>query len=427
MKNNARAEYALSFVLIAAIAICSGCSNIDTKDKINITYHTIESLPEQLSALQTLTDNFERENPGINVEIETAPSGTLSVFQKLKVRIAGQHPPDVFYMVTDRIDEYISRGAVMDITESAERDFPGLKRDYYPEVIESCYKNGKMYCFPFHFSTDLLFYNKDLFDAAGVSYPEPAWNWQDVLESALKLTQTGQNGVKTYGFLQPRPLFLMRSFGSELFTGKPLRCTIDDTRSKAALRFLIDLHSKYGVSPNNAVLNPSERSQSEMEMFKNGKAAMFIGRTYMLVDFAGIKRFKWDICSVPRGTKRYSRLAVGGNCISPDTKYPEASWKFIKYFSSREGTMVMTGKRNCVPALKSAAESEFFLHPPPENMRFSILQLSFSEAETYPVENWREFLEKEFSPAIDRIILGKTSIDNGLSELQEKGQKYISK
>ncbi|MBN2190814.1 MAG: sugar ABC transporter substrate-binding protein [Candidatus Aureabacteria bacterium] len=425
MKNNARAGFAFFFIL--AIIICSGCSNIDTGDKINITYHTIESLPEQLAALKTLADNFERENPGIEVEIETAPSGNSSVFQKLKVRIAGRNPPDVFYMVTDRIDEYISRGAVMDITGFAERDFPGLKQDYYPRVIESCHRNGKMYCFPFHFSTDLLFYNKDLFDAAGVSYPEPGWNWQNVLAAALKLTQTEENGLRVYGFLQPRPLFLMKSFGSELFSGNPLKCTIDNARSRAALQFMIDLHSKYAVSPNNAVLNPSERSQSEMEMFKNGKAAMFIGRTYMLVDFTGIKKFSWDICSVPRGVKRYSRLAVGGNCISPDTKHPEASWKFIKYFSSREGTMVMAGKRNCVPALKSAAESEFFLHPPPGNMRFSILQLPFSEAETYPIENWREFLEKEFSATADKIILGKIPIDEGLSELQQKGQKYTGK
>ncbi|MDD5645376.1 MAG: sugar ABC transporter substrate-binding protein [bacterium] len=415
-------------ILCAAgiIIFQSGCSNVD-KNKINITYHTIESMPEQISALKTLAGNFEKENPGIKVEIETAPSGSSSIFQKLKVRIAGKNPPDVFYMVTDRIEEYISRGAVMDITGFAENDFPALTRDYYPEVVENCYSNGKMYCFPVHFSTDLLFYNKDLFDSDAVGYPSPAWDWENVLKAALRLTRNEPHNAKTYGFLQPRPLFLIRSFGGEVFSGAPLECTINNARSKAALRFIIDLHSKYEISPNNAVLNPAERSQAEMELFKNGKAAMFIGRTYMLADFANIKNFRWDICSVPGGIKKYSRLAVGGNCVSRDTKHPEASWKFVKYLSSHDGNMIMARKRNCVPALKSAAESGAFLSPPPENIHFSVLQLHSSETETYPIENWREFLEKEFSPTVDRIILGEIPIDAGLAELQKKGQKYIEK
>ena len=412
-------------LLLLILFLLSGCSNIE-KSGTTIVYHTIESLPEQIDALKLLVKEFEKKNPDIKVRIETAPSGTASVFQKLKIRIAGKNPPDVFYMVTDRLDEYIPKGVTLDISDYVKNDFPEIENVYFPQAVKSCYKNGRIYCFPFHFSTDILFYNKDLFDSAGVDYPKDRWNWSDFLKTAEKIRVGNNRGIKVFGVLQPRPLMAIRSFGGEVFKTNPLRCTINSEETKQALQFLIDLHKKYQVSPMNATFNPGERSQVEMDMFKSGKVAMFTGRTYMLIDFAGIKDFNWDIALIPAGKKHYSRLAVGGNCISSLTENPEAAWKFIKFYSSDEGSKIMGQKRNCVPARIDIAESDIFLAPPPENIEKAILQIKTSEMEIYPVKGWREFLEKEFMPTIDKILLGKVSIEKGVASLERKAKNLLS-
>ena len=419
----------ITLCLCASAAILcllsQGCSNIE-KNGTTIVYHTIESLPEQIDALKLLVKEFEKKNPDIKVRIETAPSGTASVFQKLKISIAGQNPPDVFYMVTDRLDEYIQKGAILDISDYVKNDFPSIENVYFPQAVKSCYKNGRIYCFPFHFSTDILFYNKDLFDSAGVDYPKDKWNWNDLLKTAEKTRVRDNRRIKVFGVLQPRPLMVIRSFGGEVFKINPLRCTINSEETKQALQFLIDLNKKYQVSPINAALNPGERSQVEMDMFKSGKVAMFTGRTYMLIDFAGIKDFNWDIAFIPTGKKHYSRLAVGGNCISSVTENPEAAWKFVKFYSSVEGSKIMGQKRNCVPACIDIAKSDIFLAPPPKNIEKAILQIKTSEMEIYPVKGWREFLEKEFMPTIDKILLGKISVEKGVSSLERKAKNLLS-
>lgn len=153
---------------------------------------------------------------------------------------------------------------------------------------------------------------------------------------------------------------------------------------------------------------------------------MLAGRTYMLVEFSRISDFDWDVALIPKGKIRYSRLAVGGNCISATTKHPEAAFKFVKFFSGRTGSDICGRMRNCVPAHKEIAYSETFSYAPPANHSILIDSLDGAVIENYGLSVWIEFKQKA-RDIFDRIVFGENTISEGLSLLEKIGNDLLEK
>lgn len=399
----------LKGLLIILICLAAGCARKDD-GRIKITYQTMETLPEQRKALEQLVKEFEKQYPYIDVEVLTSTTS----FQKLSIQIAGGNAPDVFYYVTDRLPGMAKRGVLMELT-------PGDMSAYFSQAVESCMVDGKYYLFPFHFSTDVLFYNKDLFDKEGVSYPDENWTWDDFLNAARRLTDKEN---KQYGTLQPRPLLMIKSFGGESFNKDLTRCTLNSPETKKALEFIMDLDRRYGAAPAAASIKDMEQMDG-VSMFSTGRVAMFLGRTFMLSEFRKLKNFKWDIAPVPKGARNYSRLAVGGNCISAATKHPREAWEFVKFFSGREGSLICGTSGNCVPALKETAYSEAFLFPPPENARLFVDSIEYAESDNPGLLVWEEFYQRVVQENIAKILCGIVSIEDGLKEMEREGDALL--
>ena len=148
---------------------------------------------------------------------------------------------------------------------------------------------------------------------------------------------------------------------------------------------------------------------------------MFVGRTYMVTEFTKIDRFSWDVAPVPLGAKRYSRLAVGGNCISKTTKNPDAAWKFVKFYSGEVGSRICGLSRNCVPALESIARSPLFLYSPPNEVQILIDAIKYSQIENYGLLNWDEFFLKSFKIETDKVLFHTASISESLKAISREG------
>ncbi len=408
-----------NFCWLASLLFCFllfGCTSKKPDNRTTITYLTMESLPEQRQAIEEMVRQFEEENSDIRVKVEYSSAG----FQKLAIRIAGGEAPDVFYLTTDRMPALATRDRLLDLTPLVEEKSDLRLTNYFPEVVQNCRFEGKLYLFPFHYSTDLLFYNKDLFDQAGLSYPNGDWTWNDFLTAAKKLTRKENDRVVEYGTLQPRALLMIRSLGGECFNPDLNEVLIDSPETREALRFLVDLEKEHAVAPSPGQLRDIEKEDG-LELFSTGRVAMFVGRTYMVSALSKISHFNWDVTLVPKGAKRYSRLAIGGNCISKTTQHPEAAWKFVKFYSGEKGSRICGLSRNCVPALKSVAQSELFLYSPPEGVACLIDSLKFSEIENYGLLNWEEFFQKSFKAETDKVLFGSDDIENCLKQIHREG------
>ena len=134
------------------------------------------------------------EATGINIEFENIGSGS-DYYTKLQTTIAGGTPPDVFYPATHVANAYASKGALLTINEFVERD--GIDLSVYDPTILANYQiDGELHCLPVDHAALVVYYNKEIFDAAGVDYPVDGWTWDDFVETAQALTlDTDGDGV----------------------------------------------------------------------------------------------------------------------------------------------------------------------------------------------------------------------------------------
>lgn len=385
--------------LLLLLLILAGCGRA-ASDKIEITYQTIETLPEQRAIHRKILDAFERSHPEIRVNAVY----DTSKFQKLNVQLAGGAAPDVFYYIVDRLPGPASRGAVRDLSE----EFSALAAEFYPEVVEPCRIDGKLMMMPFHFSTDVLFFNRDWFERAGELPPDETWDWNKFAEAAQRLAKSRVATVL------PRPLLLVQSFGATVYADG--KCVVNSPEAIAALEFYRSLVAR-GIAPTTAAMGEMEAFDG-VNLFRDQKIPLLVGRTYMLTEFDKISDFRWDVAAVPKGKVRWSRLSVGGNCIWSGTKHPREASEFVKFYST-EGAKIAAASRNAIPALKSAAEASSFPPVMLQALEYSRLDNPWGYA------FWDEFNQKAFVETTDAVALGRVSPAEALSSIETLGNRLL--
>ena len=124
-------------------------------------------------ALKEMISLFEKENPGIKVDLQTI--GYDDYFTQLQSKVVGGNAADVFELNYENFVAYASQGALMDIS-----DYLTDTSGYNQTALKAFNYQGVQYGVPNSFSNCVMFYNKDLFDKAGIDYPTSDWTWDDV-------------------------------------------------------------------------------------------------------------------------------------------------------------------------------------------------------------------------------------------------------
>jgi multiple sugar transport system substrate-binding protein len=395
--------------VLSALLLLASCAQ-RADNRVEITYQTIETLPEQQALHQKIVAEFEKSYPQIHVRVIY----DTSKFQKLNVQLAGNAGPDLFYYVVDRLPALAQRGQLRDVTDS----FAPLADQFHPEVVESCRVNGKLYMVPFHFSTDILFYNRDWFAKSGEPPPDESWDWQKFADVAARLAplraELAAQRQAQMPTVLPRPLLLVQSFGGVLFADG--KCTMNSPESIAALQFYRELVAR-GIAPTTAAMGEVEAFDG-VNLFRDGKIPLLVGRTYMLTEFDHITQFRWDVGPVPKGKMRWSRLSVGGNCVWSGTKHPREAWEFARFYST-EGAMIAAKSRNAIPALKAAAAAAQFPPAMMEALKYSHLDNPWGYA------FWDEFNQKAFFETADAVALGRLTPSDAVHATETLGNGLL--
>ncbi len=310
-------------------------------------------------------DAFQKEYPNVKVEIENIGSGT-EYWTKLQTMVAAGTAPDVLYPATHNAYALASNGALMFVDDLAKRDKIDLNK--YDQSILNLYKyDGKTACLPIDTAALVMFYNKNMFDAAGVPYPKEGWTWDDFLATAQKLTKdtnndgkTDQFGVDSWTSYWAIAVFSMAGHGIFDDIRKPTKLLITDKDSVDAIQWLGDLANKHKVMPTTA-----ERANIS-DMFLAGKTAMNVMGHWRVPQYmANIKDFKWDVVALPKGKILANRSDGSCFAISAQSKNPEVAWEFVKFLAGPDsmGVGLLLDLQQMTPALTDYQKSDRFLKP----------------------------------------------------------------
>jgi len=299
--------------------------SVAAQGQTTITYGIWDSRQEP--GLRQIADDFEKANPDIKVDIQV--TGWEGYWTMLEAAATGGSLPDVFWMHSNEIYKYGANDQLLPLDDLIKESNLDLSK--FPKGLVDIYKvNGHQYGIPKDFDTIALWYNKKLFDEAGVAYPTDKWTWDDLKEAAKKLTNKdkGIYGIATMlanqeGFYN----FMYTNGGTALTSDNKSGYT--DPKTVEALEYYFSF-GREGLSPTTG---------DAMDYFANDKAAIALFGSWRIGSIISNESLKDKVDVVPLPSKDGKRVSIYNglaNAISAKTEHKEAAWKFVNYLSSKE-------------------------------------------------------------------------------------------
>ncbi|HEY8654863.1 MAG TPA: sugar ABC transporter substrate-binding protein [Dermatophilaceae bacterium] len=352
-----RLNPALAATAVALSLTVSGCSSgsssgAATKDgPVTLSYGVWDQ--NQVPALAKVVASFEKANPTIKVKIQVTPYEQY--FTKLQAAAGGGSAPDVFWMNGPNFKLYASNGVLAPLSDQIKKD--GLDTSVYPQALDDLYSlNGKQYGLPKDFDTIGLWYNKTLFDQAGVKYPDASWTWKDLQSAAAKLTNKSKGLYGLPAALEGQQNFYntILQAGGQVLSADHKSSGYSDPATIEGLRFWTDL-IKNGSSPSLQQMTDT----LPLQWFESGKAAMFYGGSWNVTEFKKNEYTvdKVNVAPLPMGKKKAVVIHGLANVISAKSPNAEAAWKFVKYLGSKDAAAVEAETGTVIPAYNGTQQA----------------------------------------------------------------------
>jgi multiple sugar transport system substrate-binding protein len=413
-------------ILIASMLL-SACSNQANRGPVAISFMAWGA-PEELAVWQQIVDDFQAANPNITVNVEV--SDWDSYWTKLKTLLAANTPPDVFAMDAPLYLDYQSRGVLLNIQPYIDKT-SGFLDGFYPVTLEAYKLPDGYYGMPRDFQTVVLFYNKDMFDAAGVAYPTADWTYGDLRNAAKSLTtdNNGDGTIEQWGFasdLWDMELFWSEaiwSWGGEVINADHTQTLVGEPIAREAWQFMYDL-----MFTDKSMPDTNTSGQYGGDLFQAGIAAMTTIGHWAVPGYATVE-FKWDVAPMPVSPSggRATSVNSAGFVVAKDSKYPDAAWEFIKYCLSQTGQTRLTELGLAIPVLESVANSPVFLDQTMVKINQQVFLDSLAFARMKPVfkgyDEWASTIGDGMAP----IWLGEADLNTTLDTVVPQADAVLAK
>lgn len=410
--------------IVLALGLC-GCA---AKAETDTVTFMVFGDPAEFAAYERLVAAFTAQYPDIHVELGHVP-GQEDYRQRLALDFTAGAPPDVMLLNYRRFAQFADQGGLAPLDAYLTQSDVLNTEDFFPVALEAFQFEEQLWCIPQNVSSLVVYYNRDLFDAAGLPYPAGDWTQADFLALAQALTQdTDGDGVTDqYGVgLEPN-LFRLAPFiwqnGGDLVDDpdRPTRLTLDTPPALQALEWFAALQTQYHVAPDAV----AEATISSEDRFLNGQLAMFFNSRRGVPTYRTIQSFVWDVAPLPGGAQRRGILHSDGYCMAATAANKDAVWTFIEFANSDAGQTVIATTGRTVPSLRAVAESPAFLDAgqPPANSQVYLDTLDdLGRVPTMP--GW-PFIEELASREIERAFYGQASVAEAAAAAVAATQPYF--
>ena len=321
-----------TLVAIAAVAgasalVLTGCTApAEDSGPVTITYTNFISNDGNEDNLQIIVDAFEKENPDITVEVTTLPYGDYGT--ALQTDLAAGTVSDVFDIEYANYASYQANGVLAPI-EVANPDA------YRQSLLEAYSTDGTSYALPSSFSDVVLYYNADLFDAAGLDYPTNDWTWADEKAAAEALTDAAAG---QWGDHQPISFYeyykALAQNGGQFLNDDKTAVAFNSPEGIEAAEWL--------VNKSGTVMPTIEQGQGtadfDTNLFKDGKLGMLHSGIWIFGALADVP-FTWDIAVEPGNTQQASAVFSNALGVSATSEHIEAASKWAEFLSSSDVTV----------------------------------------------------------------------------------------
>lgn len=302
-------------------------------DPVTITYAYWDT--NVTPAFEAAVKEFQADNPEIRVELRTVPFADF--FTKLNTQLGSGTAPDAFWLQNIQFPLYVENGMLADLApfkQASSVDLSGI-----PESLISPYQvNGGFYAIPWQSLPFGLYYNKSMFEAAGLAEPTNDWTWVDVAAAAEALTrpEAGEYGIISQVWNYGNFYQTMYQYGAKIITDDRKDTDFDSAEAIEGLRIWVDF-SRKGFSPSVAELADTDATQ----WFTSGKVAMMPTGSWAAQSFQGTLGDAVRVVEMPAGPADTNGYATTTSAVAASSKHIAEAYKWAEFLGSEKGQLII--------------------------------------------------------------------------------------
>lgn len=405
-------------MLAAAMALGMGAGFARADVQIEYWQYVFDA---RVKAMDQLIEGFEKANPGITVKMTTFPYDDYRT--KVAAAIPAGQGPDVVQLYYGWLNDYVDAKLIQPLPKDM---FPPEKIDaeFFP-MVQAMKRDGQYMALPTAVRALALFYNKKLFDEAGIKAP-PATLDELVADAKLMTKMDGAGNITQEGLTSGMAgqdhswmrEVLFRQFGTAPYSDDGKKVTYDDDAGVAALTWYTDLQLKEKVTSNTFM----DEAQAA---FKAGRGGMHIDGSYRIGALQAVKGLEWGVAELPAkdGIKsNYASYWVNAITSTAKGEKLEAAEKFMAYITSDEAMAIWLKTVGELPAKPSAANAPDIQNDPIYGP--FVKGLAYAHATVFVDESaQRDVLIN----AVNRIFLNGQSPADSLKQAATEEQAILDK
>lgn len=376
----------------------------------------------QKPTMEKLIADFNTQYPDVTVNLEVTPWDQY--FTKLQTQASSGTLPDVFWMNRSNVQLYALNGMLQPIDDMVVEE-PIDLGNYPQQLVDLFTVEGVSYGVPKDFDSIAIFYNKDIFDRAGVDYPNPDWTLDEFKTSAAAITDAlkdeGVYGVAMV--FEGQSTFYNTIFqkGGFVISEDGRASGYDDPKTQAGIQFWVDVIQE-GISPSVAQLTDSPGD----EWFTAGRAAMYQGGNFDIKNIMSSDVAEHvQVVRLPKDEKSATIFNGLGNVVSHNTDNKLAADAFLAYLGSQQAALIQSAAGTAASAFNGTQGPWLASQPTLDLNVFMDSGQEFGVLFPGSVNTlaWNQ-LENEF---LGEIWTGDVSVEEGTSALAARMNELLEK
>ncbi|MER2173721.1 MAG: ABC transporter substrate-binding protein [Carnobacterium sp.] len=438
MKKRKRSWLSLS-LLAGTVLLLAACGNGNEEanntgedGKKTLEFWSFWGSGPRREKIEALIEDFNASQDEIEVEHVYQPWG--DIWTKSLASIAAGDPPDIIVQDINSVEQRADAQQAMSIQSYLDEEDEDIQSRFYPQLWDTVLYEDEAYALPFNTDTQVLFYNKDLFEEVGLDPENPPKTWEELEEYARALDKKNGDSWERIGFY---PLWnlgtdvwaLNADNGTSWFDEEG-NVTINTPKKVEALEWILEWQDYYGEDTINTY--EAEFGSGVSDPFVSGLVgirAQNINYYTELLENAP-DDFNFGVVALPEHEEGSGNWSWGGGFVLeiPDgAENPEASYEFMKYLTSTEVQEEFGLNSFDIMANKEANEN-LTKHPDLDEegqMIYELADKNLEETVITPVPLTAPDFSALVNEQIDEALLGNKTAKEALDDAQSSVESLV--
>lgn len=379
----------------------------------------------QQAGMEALAKAYHEQHPNVTIDVQI--STWSEYWTKLEAMANSNSLPDIFWMHTNEFSKYAEAGILADVTDLYDEGKEYYTNNFAENLVQNFTYEDKVYGVPKDVDTVALVYNKDIFDEAGVSYPDETWTWDTLVEASQTIhDKTGKYGIMADHNEQEGWLNTIYQAGGFYVNEDKTKAGFEDPGTQKGLKEYMDWQLAYDFSPNQSELSDLGKAE---RFFAGEGAMMYFGSWGINNLYINYPDLNWDVAVLskcPDPVKGDGRASISNGLAystAADNPNLDVVKDVLKFLGTEEAAIIHGENGAAIPAFNGTGES-WSKNYEGKNVKAYVDQLEYSVQ--YPYSKTKSTWFPEVEATLLEVYSGNMSFEDACKQCQQQVDESLA-